>query len=169
MQHSSLQRAYRIVIALFFSAALCGCLEKNTHYFAFNPIHTDGWDAMDTLTFVTDTLHTSTESGIELLIHTESYIYENIGLYISIEQDSRAIYCDTINTELKSNNPQKGIARRADYTIPITNLSLHGNTHTTIKLAHLMGDPSLKGIREIGIRIGSPVRHPGEAVWQVEW
>jgi len=107
--------------------------------------------------------------GFELLLHTENYRYANIGFHLSIEQDSIVLYSDSIHTMLGESNPTRGIARRCDYTIPITNLTLCDSMHTTIRVTHLMSEHTLKGIREIGIRIGSPVRRPGEVVWQVEW
>lgn len=169
MQHSKLLKTYKTIIALLLPAVLCGCMEKDIHHLSFASIHTDGWKAGDTLTFTADTLQRSTKKGFELLLHTENYSFANIGFHISIEQDSCVLYSDSIHTKLEESSPAKGIARRCDYTIPITNLTLCDSTHTTIKLTHLMNEHTLKGIREIGIRIGSPVRHPGEVVWQVEW
>lgn len=170
MQHSELLKTYyKAIIVLFCSAVLCGCMEKETHHLSFAPIHTDGWEVKDTIIFTTDTLQTSTKMGVELLLHTENYSFANIGFRISIEQDSIILYSDTIHTKLEESSPTKGLARRCDYTIPITNLALCDSTHTTIKVTHLMNEQTLKGIREIGIKIGSPVRHPGEVVWQVEW
>ncbi len=151
------------------AAALCSCIEKGTHSLSFATIPPDGWEANDTLTFIADTLPRSTKKGFELLLHTENYRYANIGFHVSIEQDSIVLYSDSIHTTLKESNPAGGIARRCDYTIPIGNLTLSDSTHTTVRVTHLMSEHTLKGIREIGIRIGSPVRHPDEAVWQVEW
>lgn len=169
MQHSRLQKTYRVIVVTICTVALCSCIEKRTHCLSFATIPTDGWEASDTLTFTADTLQRSTKKGFELLLHTENYSYANIGFHVSIEQDSIVLYSDSIHTKLAESSSAKGIARRCDYTIPIANLTLCDSTHTTVRVTHLMSEHTLKGIREIGIRIGSPVRHPGEAVWQVEW
>ena len=162
-------KTYKALVVTLFTVALCSCIEKGTHSLSFATIPPEGWEANDTLTFIADTLPRSTMKGFELLLHTENYRYANIGFHLSIEQDSIVLYSDSIHTMLEESNPARGIARRCDYTIPITNLTLCDSMHTTVRVTHLMSEHTLKGIREIGIRIGSPVRHPGEVVWQVEW
>ena len=156
-----------VLIALI-AVALCSCM-SDTRYMSFIPTR-DGWGMADTLVVTTDTLEkTKRESGIELLLCTEGYDYANFAAHIRITQGTTVLYDEAINAELKESSPAKGIGRRADYSIPITNLSLSDTTHTTIKIAQMMSDTLLMGIREVGIRIGTPVRRPGEVVWQVEW
>lgn len=142
---------------------------SDTRYMSFIPT-SDGWGMKDTLVVITDTLEkTKQESGIELLLRTEGYDYANLAAHIRISQGTAVLYDETINADLKESSPVKGIGRRTDYSIPITNLSLSDTTHTTIEIAQMMSDTLLMGIREMGIRIGSPVRHPDEVEWQVEW
>lgn len=158
----------RVAALLLATATLCSCMEEVRHL-SFVPINLNGWAMEDTLLYTVDTLEKSGEDGIELLFHTEGYSYTNLAIHIRIVQDSSVLYDELVNAELQQSAPTKGIGKRCDYTLPVTNLTLSDSTHTTIRLTHQMSDSLLRGVREIGIRIGPPVRHPGEVVWQVEW
>ena len=168
MKPHSKRLFYRSVQIAFITVTLCSCM-RDTRYMSFIPTG-DGWSMEDTLVVITDTLEkTKRKSGIELLLRTEGYDYANLAAHIRISQGTTVLHDETINAELRENSPVEGIGKRADYSIPITNLTLSDTTHTTIEIAQMMSDTLLMGIREVGIRIGSPVRHPGEVVWQVEW
>lgn len=167
MHHNRPTAKYKLFTFMLATTLLSGCI-THTHYLSFIPIH-DGWRIEDTLCFHVDTLRNNSINGIELLLLTDNYPYSNIAFHIQIEQDSISVYNDSISTNLQNNKSIKSIGRRIDFTIPIANLTLCDSTHTTIRLTHLMNVTSIKGIRDIGIRIGSPVQHPDEVVWQVEW
>lgn len=157
-----------IAIILLLSTTLCGCMKNVTHL-SFVPINLEGWDRRDTLKYSVDTLNTPKEKGVELLFHTDGYAYTNLTVHLCITQDSTVLYDEEINATLQQSAPSRGIGQRQDYTIPITNLPQGNTTHTEIRVSHQMSDTLLRGVRAVGIRIGSPVRHPGEVIWQVEW
>ena len=134
----------------------------------FNPIPAEGWHHADTLTYTIAPLDIQGKSGISVLLHTEDYAYANIALDIAIAQDT-LLYSQRQEFTLDQCTPSKGIGRRYDYTLTITNIALCDTLPTTITLTHQLDTSPLCGIREVGIRINHLVHMPGEVVWKVDW
>ena len=164
-------KAHKILLILSVSTlltALCSCID-DTRYLAFVSIDQNGWTHTDTLTYTIEPLGNVKRSGISLLLHTEGYAYENVALGITVEQDTTLLYHEQRSYLLKHQNPKNGIGRRCDYTLPIGNMELCDTLPTTISITQQLNQPSLKGIREVGIYISSPLHQPGEPVWKVDW
>ena len=164
-------KAHKILLLLSVStllAALCSCI-GDTRFLAFIPMGQDGWAHTDTLSYTAKPLGNVKRCGISLLLHTEGYAYENIAIGITVQQDTTLIYHEQRHYLLKYQNPKKGIGRRCDYTLPIGNMELCDTLPTTITITQQLSQPSLTGIREVGICISSPLHQPGEPVWKVDW
>lgn len=149
-------------------AALCSCM-ADTRHLAFTSIGHDGWTHNDTLTYTIAPLPGVEQGGISLLLHTEGYDYENIAINVTIRQDTILRYSKLHTYLLPHNQPENGIGRRCDYTLPVGNIALCDTLPTTITLTHHLDQPTLTGIREVGIRLSAPLRQPGEPVWEVDW
>lgn len=149
-------------------AALCGCM-SDTRHLSFVSIEYDSWAQTDTLTYTIAPMAGEGRSGISLLLHTEGYEYGNIAFDITIRQDTTLIYHELRNYLLGNNSTNKGIGYRSDYTLPVGNFILCDTLPTTITLTGQLNQPILTGIREIGIRIASPMREPDEPIWRVNW
>ena len=149
-------------------ATLCCCIE-DTQYLRFSHIDTNGWEYGDTLIYHIAPSRVQGRSGINILLHTEGYKYQNIALNITITQDTTLLYNGQRSYTLDYNQPKNSIGRRCDYTLPIGNFVLCDTMPTTIALTHQINQHRLNGIREIGISIGTPLREPGEAMWRIEW
>lgn len=156
------------LLAVALLSALCSCM-NDTRHLAFASIGHDGWAHTDTLTYTIDPLTGTSKSGVYLLLHTEGYAYGNIALDICIQQDTAMLYHEQRNYILAQGEPKDGIGRRCDYTLPVGNVVLCDTLPTTITLAQRLDQPILTGIRDMGIRIASPMREPGEPVWRVDW
>lgn len=154
--------------AMFLTAVLCNCM-GDTRHLTFLTIGHDGWRHTDTLTYTIAPQHGVEQSGLELLLHTEGYHYGNIALDITVSQDTTLLYHEQRSYLLEHNLPESGIGRRCDYTLPVGNITLCDTLPTTITLTHRLAQPTLMGIREVGIRISAPLRQPGEPVWRVDW
>lgn len=148
--------------------ALCSCMSDTSHL-GFVSISHDGWTQTDTLTYAIAPLTGTGKNGISLLFHTEGYEYGNIAFDITIRQDTTLIYHELRNYLLGNNSTNKGIGHRSDYTLPVGNFILCDTLPTTITLTGQLNQPILTGIREIGIRIASPMREPDEPIWRVNW
>lgn len=158
-------------ITLFVSVlltALCSCM-SDTRHLSFVPISHDGWVQTDTLIYTVAPMAEVGRNGISLLLHTEGYAYENIAFDITIKQDTALLHHERHNYLLRDNLPKNGIGPRCDYTLPVGNFILCDTLTTTITLIGQLDLPVLTGIREVGIRIASPMREPGEPVWRVNW
>lgn len=141
----------------------------DTRQLSFIPIGHDGWAHTDTLTYTIAPMDYTKESGISLLLHTEGYEYKNIAIGITIRQDTTLLYHKQRSYLLSHNTPKNGIGHRCDYTLPIDNITLCDTLPTTITLTQQLDEPTLTGIREVGVRIGSPLHLSGEPVWRVDW
>lgn len=149
-------------------ATLCSCM-TDTRHLAFIPIENYGWVRTDTLTFTFAPPNDMKQGGISLLLHTEDYSYENIALNITIRQDSSLLYHQQRTYLLDHSLPKKGIGHRCDYTLPVGNITFCDTLPVTLILTQCLDQFTLKGIREVGIRISPPMRQPGEPVWQADW
>lgn len=149
-------------------AALCGCM-SDTRHLSFVSIEHDSWTQTDTLTYTIAPMAGAGRSGIFLLLHTEGYEYGNIAFDITIKQDTTLLYHEQRSYLLENNRPKDGIGDRCDYTLPVGNFILCDTLPTTITLTGQLNQPILTGIREIGIRIASPMREPDEPIWRVNW
>lgn len=162
------QKILHILSVSTLLTALCSCID-DTRYINFISIKQGGWSHTDTLTYIVDPLSNVERCGISLLLHTEGYAYENIAFTITIKQDTTLLYHEQRSYLLKQHDPQNGIGRRCDYTLPIGNIYLCDTLPATITITQQLDQPSLRGIREVGTRISSPLRQPGEPVWKVDW
>lgn len=150
------------------TASLCGCM-ADTRHLDFISIGNDGWKHTDTLTYTITPLPEVELGGVSMLLHTEGYNYENIALNVTIRQDTILRYSKLHTYLLSHNQPKNGVGRRCDYTLPVGNITLCDTLPTTITLTHRLDQSVLTGIREVGIRIGAPLRQPDEPVWKVDW
>ncbi len=149
-------------------AVLCSCM-ADTRHLAFTSIGHDGWTHTDTLTYTITPLSGTAQCGLSLLLHTEGYDYENIALDITVSQDTTLLLHEQRSYRLDHNQPKSGIGRRSDYTLPVGNITLCDTLSTLVTLTHRLDQPTLTGIREVGIRLSAPLRQPGEPVWRVDW
>ena len=159
------------VLTLLVSAmltALCSCM-NDTRHLAFASIGGDGWGRTDTLTYTIAPLTGMNKGGVHLLLHTEGYEYGNIALDISVQQDTALLYHEQRSFLLDENLAKRGIGRRCDYTLPVGNITFCDTLPATIVLIQKLDQPILFGIREVGVRIASPMRLLGEPVWRVNW
>ena len=159
------------VLTLLVSAmltALCSCM-NDTRHLAFASIGGDGWGRTDTLTYTIAPLTGMNKGGVHLLLHTEGYAYTNIALDICIEQDTATLYHKQRTYLLEQCEPKKGIGHRCDYTLPVENIALCDTLPTTITITQEIDLPTLTGVREVGIRMTTPMRLPGEPVWRFNW
>lgn len=159
---------HKTILALLMLPAFGSCM-GDVSYMAFRTIASGRWSQTDTLTCLDDTLDINGMHGMQLLLHTEDYPYANIALNIVIKQDTMLLL-DTITTyDLTAESCVHGPGLRSDYTLPVGNVTFCDTLPTTIQLTHQMTDASLRGVREVGIRIGAPIGLPKETVWRVEW
>ena len=148
--------------------ALCSCM-NDTKHLAFAPIGLDGWGHTDTLTYTIAPMTGMHKGGVYLLLHTEGYDYANIALDICIHQDTVMLYHEQRSYLLAQCESKNGIGHRCDYTLPVGNIELCDTLPTTITLTQALDQPTLTGIREIGIRMTAPMRLPGDPVWRFHW
>ena len=159
---------HKTILALLMLSAISSCM-SDVDYMAFRTIASGRWSQTDTLTCLDDTLDINGMHGMQLLLHTEDYPYANIALNIVIKQDS-TLLLDTIATyDLTAESCTHSLGLRNDYTLPVGNITFCDTLPTSIQLTHQMTDASLRGVREVGIRIGAPIGLPKETVWRVEW
>lgn len=149
-------------------AALCSCM-ADTRHLDFIAIGHHGWTHDDTLVYTIPPMEGIGEWGLQVLLHTEGYGYKNISLAITVKQDSAMLYNEQRSYLLDHNIPKSGLGHRCDYTLPVANITANDTLHTTVTLTQCLDQPALKGIREVGIRIGAPLRRAGEPVWKADW
>lgn len=147
---------------------LCSCM-ADTRHITFASIDYTGWAQTDTLIYTIAPLNGAKRCGISLQIHTEGYRYKNISLGITIRQDSTLLYQELRNYLLEQNHPKNGIGHRYDYTLPIGNFTLCDTLPTAITVTQQLDQPTLVGIRKVGVHIASPMHEPGEPIWKVDW
>lgn len=147
---------------------MCGCM-TDTRHLDFITINHEGWTHHDTLVYTIAPMVGIDRCGLQVLLHTEGYHYENIAMDIVVMQDTSLLYHEQRSYTLKHQQPQHGLGQRCDYTLPVGNIALNDTLSTTITLTQQLDQPALKGIREVGIRISPPLRQPGEPVWRADW
>lgn len=157
----------KVLTLLSILTILIGCM-GNTHYLAFEPVDVAGWSRCDTLIYTILPIERHSQMGISVLLNTEDYPYQNIALDITIAQDT-LLYHEQQEFTLSQCKPKSGIGRRCDYTLPITNITLCDTLPTTLTLTHQLEQPTLKGIREVGVSVGALISKPGDVIWQIEW
>lgn len=159
-------------LALCMSAVLAvlgGCM-ADTRHLAFIPIGYEGWADTDTLTYTLNPLNGVEQGGeLSLLLHTERYRYENIALGITIRQDTVLVRHEQRNYILGQHRAKKGVGHRSDYVLPVGNVVLCDTLPTTITLTHQLNQSILKGVRGIGVRIGTPLQPTSKPRWQSDW
>lgn len=148
--------------------ALSSCM-SDVSFTTFRTIDSGRWGQTDTLTIQVDSLEMSGKHGVELLLHTEEYPYANIALNLSICQDTTLLLDTIIAYDLAAELGTRSIGSRSDYSLLIGNIILCDMLPITMQLTHQMADSQLKGVREVGVRIGEPIGLPKETVWRVEW
>ena len=159
---------HKTILTLLMLSALSSCM-SDVDYMAFRTIASSRWSQTDTLTCLDDTLAINGKHGVQLLFHTEDYPYANIALNVVVKQNT-TLLLDTLATyDLTSEACTHTLGSRRDYTLPVGNITFCDTLPTSIQLTHHMTDSSLKGVREVGIKIGAPVGLPKETVWRVEW
>lgn len=157
----------KILTLLSILTVLTGCMD-NIHYLIFKSVDTAGWSRCDTLIYTIPPIERHSQIGISVLLNTEAYPYQNIAFDITIAQDT-LLYHEQQEYTLSQCTPKSGIGGRCDYTLPITNITLCDTLPTTLTLIHQLEQPTLKGIREVGISVGALIPKPGDVIWQIEW
>ena len=154
---------------------LYSCI-ADTRHLVFATINRDGWAHTDTIAYTiiplpgnSNTLGSDQKSSISLLLHTEAYKYSNIAIDIIIEQNNSLLYHELRSYQLDSCHPKNGIGHRHDYILPIGNITLCDTLPFDIILTQQLDQPLLVGIREVGVRIGTPMCEPGEPIWKANW
>ena len=161
-------KALHTFFVLGLIAGLCSCM-ADTRFVTFVPIGQKGWVCSDTLRCMIPPLRGVGGCRVSLLFHTEGYGYENFAVDVDICQDSVQLYRKQHHYLLGEIPSAKGIGRRCDYTLPVSNLVLCDTLPTTVTLVHQMELPALMGIREVGVCIGEPMHESAEEVWRVVW
>ena len=165
---SKAKRIWHTLSVSALTAALCGCM-ADTRYLHFISIAPDGWRHSDSLTYTIAPLPGVEQGALSLLLHTDDYPYENIALGVTVRQDTTLLLHKEQNYLLDHNPAKSGVGHRCDYTLFIDNITLCDTLPATITLTHHLDQPALTGIREVGIRLSSPLHQPGEPVWEVDW
>lgn len=136
------------------------CHEKECIYHEYKPIHEKGWDATDTVFFnipITDTLSTY---SVELDIrNTTLYPYKDV--YIMVEtgygnKAQKVISSDLICYPLADQKGKwmgTGWGTLLQNSRPLKTLYFTHSGSLTYKIYHKMNDSSLRGIRDVGIKI----------------
>lgn len=142
------------VFVLFVSLSmLMSCAPGANEYGDFQEISPNGWAYNDTLTFhpsMTDSI--ATGSLMIALRHDNEYIYSNLWVEVSYEQQGRMV-ADSMNLELADAYGHwfgQGFGARyqlSDTVVPKIRL----RNGSTIKIRHIMRDDTLKGIEQVGI------------------
>ena len=146
----------------------CSCV-GDTRYFTSASIDPEGWVATDTITLTINPLNNVDKCGLSLFLYTDKYEYENIAFDILVKQGSKQLYHERRSYLLKSNISEHGIGHRYEYILPVDNVVLCDTLSTIVTLTQQLDQPILKGIYRVGVCFGSPLRLPGEPVWQVKW
>lgn len=139
------------IVFLFLLLTGCG---GDTVFHQYLPVPSQGWHRQDTLTFVLPDTFTRQACHMEIeLRHTATYPYRNIGIGL-LHPLNTVSTPDTFRLELadfrgewKGKGTPGGLFQFK--SLPI-NLVL-APSDTLIQLVHIMRDPCLEGITDVGI------------------
>lgn len=126
--------------------------------FAYQPTPVDGWEMTDSLTFSIDTVRTAGTYRLTVGLRTSAshaYPYRDVTLQIVERISGRPQY--VVNTNCHLTNAEGDISGHGiasyQYAFDIGTMQLQERDTGTITIRHLMRDPILRGITDVGIRL----------------
>lgn len=147
-----------LFLFLLLSLLLSACKPGGTATFAYQPTPVEGWDKTDSLTFSIDTVRAGGTYRLSVGLRTSAshaYPYRDITLQIVERisgQPQRVVHTNCHLTNAEGDISGTGIASY-QYVFDIETVSLPEKSTGTITIRHLMRDPILSGITDVGVKL----------------
>ncbi|MBR5828337.1 MAG: gliding motility lipoprotein GldH [Paludibacteraceae bacterium] len=126
-------------------------------YTEFKNMPVNGWEAKDVKNYnpiITDTL---ADYEIQLTVrHTDTYPYQNMWLFVTIEKDTNVVKTDTIECYLANERGEwlgSGLSVKELPLIYEENYKFARSGEYKIKLQQGMREEALKGITDVGVQV----------------
>jgi gliding motility-associated lipoprotein GldH len=146
----------RNILILIVSLLLVGC-QGDIVYTVFKSLPNVGWEADSSLCY--QPVITDSVADYQMLItirHTDAYPYQNLWLFVDIEQDSLLLTRDTIECYMANERGEWLGGGLTVHELPLLyseNYRFANSGEYQISITQGMREDTLVGIKEVGVKI----------------